>query len=85
LRRKISETEQVDDMEKRKADWGEYAKILWRFYRSGEKRLRKEYPETKEAMKAQRAMLNRTNYRHVYDVRITRRRNVLYLERSGVK
>ncbi|MCI9141104.1 MAG: hypothetical protein HFH87_00610 [Lachnospiraceae bacterium] len=72
-------------MVKEKVPWGTYAKLFWRFYRSGEKKQKKEFPEEHEAWSAQKAMLNLMSRKHIYDVIITRRRNVLYLEKTGVK
>lgn len=72
------------DRTKGKAPWGAYSAVLWRFYRSGDRNAEKEYGSVEEAASALKAMLNRMSHRRIYDVRITRRRNVLYLERTGV-
>ena len=71
-------------MAKEKVPYGTYSKAFWRFYRSGEPRQKKEFQEESEAWSAQKAILNLMSRKHIYDV-ITRRRNVLYLERTGVK
>ena len=72
------------DRTRGKAPWGAYSAVFWRFYRSGNRNAEKEYSSVEEAASAQKAMLNRMSRRRIYDVRITRRRNVLYLERTGV-
>lgn len=72
-------------MAKEKSPWGTYSKFFWQFYCSGEHRQKKEFQEEWEAWSAQKAILNLMSRKHIYDVIITRRRNVLYLERTGVK
>lgn len=69
---------------KEKVAWGTYSKIFWKFYRLDKQASRSEYPDVESAMKAQKAMLNRMNVKHIYDVRITRQGNVLYLEKTEV-
>ena len=72
-------------MAKEKVPYGTYAKLFWRFYHSEEQKHKKEFQEEWEAWSAQKAMLNLMSRKHIYDVIITRRRNVLYLEKTGVK
>lgn len=72
-------------MAKEKAPYGTYTKLFWRFYNSGELKQKKEFQEEHEARAAQKSMLNLMSRKHIYDVIITRRRNVLYLEKTGVK
>ena len=72
-------------MAKEKVLWGTYSKSFWKFYRSDEKSQKKEFTEIRDAWAAQKAMLNLMNRKHIFDVIITRRRNVLYLEKIGVK
>lgn len=67
------------------AHWGTYSKVFWEFYRSGEREIKKEYEDSGRACRAQAAMCCLRLRKHIYDVRITRRRNMLYLARTGGK
>lgn len=66
---------------KEKAAWGTHSNSFMAFYKSGLQKVRKEYSETDEAIRAQISMSNLMRRKSIYDVRITRRRNVLYLEK----
>lgn len=72
-------------MENRKSAWGTHAMVFWHFYESQQQRMKKEYDEIIDAARAQRSMLAIVSRKGIYEVRITRRRNVLYLEKTGVK
>lgn len=61
---------------KEKAAWGTHSNSF-----TGLQKVRKEYSETDEAIRAQISMSNLMRRKSIYDVRITRRRNVLYLEK----
>ena len=65
-----------------KAPHGIYTSEFRRFYASNVKIYRKEYRRTKDATNAQKSMLRIMSDKHIYDTRITRRRNVLYLEKE---
>lgn len=65
-----------------KAPQGTYASVFRRFYTSNVKQFRKEYSRTEDAINAQKSMLRIMSDEHIYDTRITRRRNVLYLEKE---
>lgn len=65
-------------------NWGIYAGAFWEFYNSGSRTGRLEYADAGEALRANRAMLNRMSKKHIYDIRITRKGNVLYLEKTEV-
>ena len=70
---------------KEKTVWGTHSMIFWRFYESKQQKMKKEYGEILDAARAQRSMLAIVRRKGIYEVRITRRRNVLYLEKKGVK
>ena len=55
--------------------------IFWRFYESKQQKLKKEYGEILDAARAQRSMLCLMGRKGIHDVKVKRRRNVLYLER----
>ena len=62
---------------------GRYAKDLRAFYESDHKSAKWEFEEVKEAMNCQSAVCMFTSRNKIYDLRATRRKNVLYLVRSG--
>lgn len=68
-----------------KAVWGTHSMVFWGFYESQKQRMKKEYGESTDAARAQRSMLAIVRRKGIYEVRIARRRNVLYLEKIGVK
>nr|WP_296488614.1 hypothetical protein [uncultured Acetatifactor sp.] len=72
-------------MANRKSAWGTHSMVFWRFYESQKQRMKKEYGEITDAARAQRSMLAIVRRKGIYEVRIARRRNVLYLEKIGVK
>lgn len=67
-----------------KGNYGKYSSIFWRFYQSEKPNLRKEYGDIAEAIRAQVAMLKCMSRKHIFNVRITRRRNILYLKKTEV-
>lgn len=66
-----------------KAQYGTYTYEFKRFYNSNVRSFRKEYSEMKEAVNAQISMLRIMSKEHIYDARIIRRRNVLYMEKEN--
>ena len=62
---------------------GTYTTVFRKFYKSNMRNERKEYESTESAMKAQISMLRVMSQEHIYDARITRRRNVLYLQKDS--
>lgn len=64
-----------------KVPWGTYSMVFWKFYESGARKQRAEFDETDQAMQAQRSMIGIMGRKGIREVRIKRRRNVLYLER----
>lgn len=55
--------------------------VFWKFYESGIQKQREEFEDTDQATRAQRSMLLLMSRKGIHDVKIKRRRNVLYLER----
>ncbi len=70
---------------KEKTVWGTHSRVFGRFYESKQQKLKKEYGEILDAARAQRSMLAIVRRKGIHEVRITRRRNVLYLEKKEVK
>ena len=62
---------------------GTYTSVFRKFYASNMKNQKKEYDNIESAMKAQVSMLRIMSQEHLYDARITRRRNVLYLQKEN--
>ena len=60
-----------------------YADAFWNFYESKHKNVRFEYDTVEEATSAQKRMCMLTSRNKIYDVMITRRKNVLYVIKSG--
>lgn len=65
-----------------KVPWGTYSMVFWRFYESGAQKQRVEFDETDQAMRAQRSILCLMGRKGIREVKIKRRRNLLYLERG---
>lgn len=78
---KSSGTGQVADMKREKAPWGTYSMVFWKFYESEARKQREEFEDTDQATRAQRSMLCLMGRKGIHDVKVKRRRNVLYLER----
>lgn len=72
-------------MSKAKVPWGTYTKMFWEFYKSGDEGRKLEFDSDYEANSAQKSMIKFENRQEIYDVRIIKRRNVLYLERTGMQ
>ena len=77
----VEESDQMADKNGRAA-WGTYTSVFWKFYESDDKTLKSEYGTTNDACLAQISMLRTISRKHIYDIRITRRKNVLYLEKT---
>lgn len=54
---------------------------FWNFYESGAREHKEEFGDIGLAVRAQRSMLCITRRKGIHEVKIKRRRNVLYLER----
>ena len=61
-----------------------YADFFWEFYDSENENAKIEFDDIKEANRCQKAMCMLVNRHQIYNVVITRRKNILYLIRSGV-
>lgn len=70
-------------MDKQRAECGTHSTIFQKFYESNIRMTKKEYADDAKAIRAQTAILNLMNRRRIFDVRMTRRKNVLYLEKFG--
>lgn len=66
-----------------KVPYGTYTSVFRKFYKSNMKNMRKEYENTEIAVNAQKSMLRIMIQERIYDTRITRRRNVLYLQKNS--
>ena len=64
--------------------WGKNSKLFWKFYNSGDKKARLEFDSEKDALRVATSVYKCMNYKHIYDVTVKRRRNVLCLERTNV-
>ena len=63
--------------------WGQHAGLFRSFCDSGSRRERLEYGTENEAQNAQKAVLNLMNRERIFDVSVRRRRNVIFLEKTG--
>lgn len=61
---------------------GKYAKPFWDFYESEHQTVKMEFDTKQEAMKAYKAMYETMNRNKIYDVRITKMDNAVYLEKG---
>lgn len=66
-----------------KVPQGTYTSVFRKFYASNMKNMRKEYESIESATKAQVSMLRIMSQERIYDARIIRRRNVLYLQKES--
>lgn len=80
---KILGKNQVVDMKKGKTPWGTYTSVFWKFYSSDSRTLKSKYSTNDSARMAQISILRTMSRKHIFDVRITRRKNVLYMEKTG--
>ena len=60
-----------------------YADAFWEFYDSDHQNMKIEYDTVQEAVKASRSMYNIMCKNRIFDIIISRRKNVLYVIRSG--
>ena len=67
---------------KPKTPYGKYSKQVLRFYDLDKSSDVMVYESTIEAFMAQKGMLKALTRRGIYDVRVKRRKNVIYLERT---
>lgn len=67
----------------RSVEPGTYTSVFRKFYKSNMKNMRKEYESIENAMNAQKSMLRIMSQDRIYDARIIRRRNVLYLQKDN--
>lgn len=70
-------------MDEQRAECGTHSTMFEKFYESNIRLTRKKYADPANAIRAKTAILNLMNRRHIFDVRMTRRKNVLYLENYG--
>lgn len=61
---------------------GTYTSVFRKFYKSNMKNMRKEYESVEIAINAQKSMLRIMSQEHIYDARIIRRKNILYLQKD---
>ena len=59
-----------------------YADAFWEFYDSEHKTVKMEYESVQKAMKAQKSICMLISRHQIFDVKVTRRENVLYAVRS---
>ena len=60
-----------------------YSNTFWEFYESDHQNMKIEYDTVQEAVKASRSMYNITCKNRIFDINISRIKNVLYVIRSG--
>lgn len=60
-----------------------YSDTFWIFYNSNHSNAKMEFETREEAIKCQQRLCMIRNRKHLYDVAIVRRNNVLYLIRSS--
>lgn len=59
-----------------------YTDEFWKFYDSNHSNAKMEFETVEEAAKYQQRLCMLKNRNHIYDVIITRRKNIIYLIRS---
>ena len=64
--------------------WGKNSKLFWKFYNSCDRDSRLEFDSEKDALRVATSVYQCMSDKHIYDVFVRRRRNVLYLERREV-
>lgn len=62
---------------------GTYTSVFRKFYKSSARNFHKEYESIESAIQAQKSMLRIMSQEHIYDARIIRRRNILYLQKEN--
>lgn len=78
-------TEYDVDVRHIEQSYSKYTKLFWDFYYSNHQNMKTEYDSVDEAYKAQKVLCMIISRNSVYDVRITRRKNVLYVIKTKLE